>query len=1030
MTRRFLALLAVVCASAPTLRAAGVVGNGTPSSCTEPALAAAMAGGGSVTFDCGPGAVTIPLTSELVVSASTAIDGGGTITLSGQNATRLFRVPDAPAPGTSFTLQRVSVIGGNCPTLGSAIEPGLGGALWAGARAQVALTDVRGHFNVCTGGAAATGGGFAYVRGASLRLQRFDGFINQARDGATVLAVDSDVTIEDSDFNSSSADRGGIVFATGGRVVFRRSRVLGVSATEAGGAFYGSFAPGDGGLTIEDASFVAPSSAGDGGAVYHHGGPLRITGSSLTGTARRGGAVYLAQGSVLDISNTSFGYAKAVSAAPGDGTGRGGAFFLSGASTGSISHSTFGLNTADAGGGAFGGDGPSAIVLRASLLEKNATGTLGTLQPSCTSTLASGGFNLQDPGEPGDADCAPGVLRELPGLVNFDFHGGTTRVFGIDGGSPAIDLVTNGCPPPATDQRGMSRPQMSNCDAGAFEWVPVIQAGEASIFEGNSGTRPAEFRVFLSGQFDETVTVAYATADQEAVAGVDYIATSGTLTFPPGTTEQTVVVQVLGDAVQEFIEHFALVLSEPTGGRLGTGPARAVIYDDDFPAPITIFPTTGGEGSLGGSCVFGVQLGAQNGAPVSIDYVTADESAHAGSDYQSTSGTLTFPPGVIYRFVTVPLVDDDFEEPEETFRVSLSNPQNGTVGSGPVVCRIEDDDGPGIVADDLEVVEGDGVPHEAFLTVSLTRPAIAWVGVDYATSPGTAQEFADYSTTFGTLTFAPGVVSQTARVVVHGDVLDEPAERFHVRLFQPHGGHLVDADGVVTIADDDGTLIHPVQLSHATAVRSDLAGGSDLYIVTRPPFGSWEAILDEASGDVGRGDGPVLERLAVDLSTVVQTAGPVGAGPARTLSWIDAYLPYAGDEQYLRVTSAGCSRDCGPDDVYRLRTYETTLRSPRFNCVGGQATVLVLQNTATAPVVAIVTGWDGSGSWSFSLPTSTLEPHGLATIPLCTTDEAAGKSGSLTVAHDGGYGQLVGKVVAVDPATGASFDTPLTARPR
>jgi hypothetical protein len=1032
MTSRILPLLGLstVLSVLPlTVRAAGVVGNGTPGSCTESALAATLAGGGSVSFDCGPADVVIPLTAELVITATTAIDGGGRVTLSGQNATRLFRVPDAPAPGTGLTMQRIDLVGGKCPAAGG-VEPGLGGALWAGAGAQVVLVDVNGASNGCTGGAAGTGGGFAYVRGGTLRLQRFGAIFNQARDGASVLAVDSDVTIEDSAFNSSSAVRGGILLATGGRVSFRRNDVLGVSATEAGGALHGTFAAGDGGVTIEDSRMGGSAVGGDGGAVFHQGGPLRITGSSVTGTARRGGGLFLGAGSVLDVENTTFWSARAVDSTPGNGTGRGGAIFVSGASTGTISHTTFGSNTADGGGGAIAGDGPSAIVLRASVLEKNATGTLGTLQPSCSIALASGGFNVQDPGEPGDPDCAPGILRGAPLLGPLDFHGGTTWVFGLAGSSPAIDLVTSGCPPPTIDQRGLARPQYAACDAGAFEWVPVIQAGDASLFEGNSGTRPAEFRVFLSGPFDETVTVAYATADQEAVAGVDYIATSGMLTFAPGATEQTVVVQVLGDAVQEFNERFQLALSQPTGGRLGTSPARAVIYDDDFPAPITIFPTTGGEGSLGGSCSFGVHLGAQNGAPVSIDFVTADETAQAGADYQPASGTLTFPPGVVFQIISVPLVDDDVEEPSETFRMSLSNPQNGTVGSGPVSCSIEDDDGPGIVAGDLEVVEGDGAPHDGFLTVSLTRPAIAAVTVDYATSPGTAQENADYSTTFGTLTFAPGVVSQSARVVVHGDVVDEPAERFHVRLFTPHGAYLADADGVVTITDDDGVLIQPVQLSHATVVRSDLSGGSDLYIVTRPPFGSWEVVLDEASGDVGAGQGPLLERLAVDASTVVQTAVSVGAGPARALRWIDGYLPYAGDEQYLRVTSAGCGTDCGTDDVYRLRAYETTLRSPRFNCVSGQATVVVLQNTAASPLAAIVTAWDASGAWTFSLPASTLEPHGLATVPLCTTEAASGKSGSLTIAHDGAYGQLVGKVVAVDPATGASFDTPLTARPR
>src|SRR5262245_56985675 len=68
----------------------GVVGTGTPASCTEAALDAALAGGGKVTFNCGPNPVTITLTSGIVVTASTSVDGGSKITLSGGFKTKVF----------------------------------------------------------------------------------------------------------------------------------------------------------------------------------------------------------------------------------------------------------------------------------------------------------------------------------------------------------------------------------------------------------------------------------------------------------------------------------------------------------------------------------------------------------------------------------------------------------------------------------------------------------------------------------------------------------------------------------------------------------------------------------------------------------------------------------------------------------------------------------------------------------------------------------------------------------------------------
>ena len=69
-------------------RAGGVVSG----NCDEAALDAALAGGGSVTFDCGPNPITITLTTEKTIAADTTIDGGGLVTLSGGQTTRIFSV--------------------------------------------------------------------------------------------------------------------------------------------------------------------------------------------------------------------------------------------------------------------------------------------------------------------------------------------------------------------------------------------------------------------------------------------------------------------------------------------------------------------------------------------------------------------------------------------------------------------------------------------------------------------------------------------------------------------------------------------------------------------------------------------------------------------------------------------------------------------------------------------------------------------------------------------------------------------------
>jgi hypothetical protein len=73
-------------------QAAGTVGTGTPESCNEAALDAALVGGGAITFNCGKSPAVITLSNEKIIADSVSIDGNGLITLSGRNVSRIFHV--------------------------------------------------------------------------------------------------------------------------------------------------------------------------------------------------------------------------------------------------------------------------------------------------------------------------------------------------------------------------------------------------------------------------------------------------------------------------------------------------------------------------------------------------------------------------------------------------------------------------------------------------------------------------------------------------------------------------------------------------------------------------------------------------------------------------------------------------------------------------------------------------------------------------------------------------------------------------
>src|SRR5262249_42945330 len=93
--------------------------------------------------------------------------------------------------------------------------------------------------------------------------------------------------------------------------------------------------------------------------------------------------------------------------------------------------------------------------------------------------------------------------------------------------------------------------------------LPSLRIGDAVVAEGANGMVSASFTVTLLGASTDTVTVNYATADGSAAAGSDFEAVSGTLTFNPGESSQTITVLVDGDTRDEFDEGFSVILSSP-----------------------------------------------------------------------------------------------------------------------------------------------------------------------------------------------------------------------------------------------------------------------------------------------------------------------------------------------------------------------------------------------------------------------------------------------------------------------------------
>jgi len=110
---------------------------------------------------------------------------------------------------------------------------------------------------------------------------------------------------------------------------------------------------------------------------------------------------------------------------------------------------------------------------------------------------------------------------------------------------------------------------------------PTLGVSDASVVEGNSGTKPVTVTVALSSPSDNTVTVSYSTRNQEAIAPQDYTFKQGQLTFQPGEVAKTVTLDVAGDLVDEVDEHFLLALANPVNAFVGDVSGVVTLVDDD-----------------------------------------------------------------------------------------------------------------------------------------------------------------------------------------------------------------------------------------------------------------------------------------------------------------------------------------------------------------------------------------------------------------------------------------------------------------
>lgn len=337
----------------------------------------------------------------------------------------------------------------------------------------------------------------------------------------------------------------------------------------------------------------------------------------------------------------------------------------------------------------------------------------------------------------------------------------------------------------------------------------ALSVGNATVTvaQGQAGAQTMTFPVTLSPSSPVPVTVEYATQNGTATAPTDYATKTGTLTFTPGETTRNIEVLIPASSVPRPDITFTVTLSNPTEALVSQGVGTGTIRTE-IPA-FSIGPASVQRGASGTSLLrFPVSLlpAVTQTATVRASTV-AGGTATVGVDYTSTTTVLSFAPGETEKYFEVPVIGQPWGEPDESVNAKLTEatgaPLLDDTGVGTITSSVVPI--PTISVQDVSVLEGNAGLSPVVFTFTLSPPSGEPVTFAFETQDGAATAGTDYEATSGTVTFPPGALTRTVRVMVKGNTTIGNDRSFSLALGpnQIPNAVLSRSDVTGTILDDD-----------------------------------------------------------------------------------------------------------------------------------------------------------------------------------------------------------------------------------
>jgi CSLREA domain-containing protein len=299
----------------------------------------------------------------------------------------------------------------------------------------------------------------------------------------TATVTLGDLTLEDGDV---SGNGGAALVETGGGLALEDDTVSGNTASGSGGGV-----EDEGSMAVLDSTITGNQAPAVGGVDDDSTGTLLVVGSTFSDNTGGGGLLLGGGGpDTAAIADSTF--------ASNSTSGEGGGIDETTPSTLTLSDSTlYGNSAVDPGGGIATSNSSTNTLVNDTIADNTSSGGGQQLanfgSASALNTILSGsgsscaendptdaGHNLDSSNSCGFSSADGDLINTDPDLGPLESNGGPTDTMALLAGSPAINAGSNsGCP--ATDQRGVARPQQGLCDIGAYEFAPaVLQSGSAT----------------------------------------------------------------------------------------------------------------------------------------------------------------------------------------------------------------------------------------------------------------------------------------------------------------------------------------------------------------------------------------------------------------------------------------------------------------------------------------------------------------------------------------------------------------------